>query len=60
MLDISGQLCTRMCMITLDLVMHVKRIGGLVIQSLAKMVTSLPKEPFMRWGLDFVGPIKLA
>ncbi len=28
-------------------------------QSLAKLVTSLPKEPFMKWGLDFVGLIRL-
>jgi hypothetical protein len=28
-------------------------------QSLAKLVTSLAKEPFMKWGLDFVGSIKL-
>ncbi len=27
-------------------------------ESLAKLVTSLPKEPFIKWGLDFVGPIK--
>jgi hypothetical protein len=33
-------------------------IGRLATQSLAKLVTSLPKEPFMKWGLDFVWPIK--
>jgi hypothetical protein len=32
--------------------------GGLATQSLVKLVTSLPEEPFMKWGLDFVGPIK--
>jgi hypothetical protein len=26
---------------------------------LAKLVTPLPKEPFMKWGLDFLTPIKL-
>ncbi len=35
-----------------------QRIGRLVIQSLAKLVTNLLKEPFMKWGLDFVGLIK--
>jgi hypothetical protein len=35
-----------------------QRIGGLATQSLTKLVTSLPKEPFIKWGLDFVGPIK--
>jgi hypothetical protein len=34
-------------------------IGGLVIQSLANLVTSLRKEPFMKWKLDFMGPSKL-
>ncbi len=35
-----------------------QRTWRLVIRSLAKLVTSLPKEPFMKRGLDFVGPIK--
>ncbi len=35
-----------------------KRIGGLATQSLAKLVTSLLEEPFMKWRLDFLGPIK--
>jgi hypothetical protein len=34
-----------------------QQIGRLTTQSLAKLVTSLPNEPFMKWGLDFVGPI---
>jgi len=36
-----------------------QKIGGLAIQSFPKLVTSLLKEPFMKWGLDFVGQIKL-
>jgi hypothetical protein len=35
-----------------------QRIGGLGIQNLAKLVTSLFKKSFLKWGLDFVGPIK--
>jgi len=35
-----------------------QRTRGLAIQSLAKLVTILLKEPFMKWGFDFVGPIK--
>jgi len=35
-----------------------QKIRGLATQSLVKLVTSLPKEPFMKWGLHFVGPIK--
>ncbi len=35
-----------------------QRTRGLATQSFTKIVTSLPEEPFMKWGLDFVGPIK--
>ncbi len=35
-----------------------QKIGGLKIKNLAKLVTTLPKEPFMKWGLHFIGPIK--
>ncbi len=35
-----------------------QRTRRLTTQSLTKLVTSLPEEPFMKWGLDFVGPIK--
>jgi hypothetical protein len=30
----------------------------LAIQSLGKLVINLPKELVMKWGLDFLGPIK--
>jgi hypothetical protein len=36
------------------------RRRGLATQNLTKLVTSFPKEPFMKWGFDFVGLIKLA
>jgi hypothetical protein len=36
------------------------KIGGFKTKSLTKLVTTFPKEPFMKWGLDFIAPIKLA
>jgi hypothetical protein len=30
----------------------------LATQSFTKLITNLQEEPFMKWGNDFVGPIK--
>jgi hypothetical protein len=35
-----------------------QRIGRLKTKSLANLVTTLLEEPFMKWGLDLIGPIK--
>ncbi len=35
-----------------------QRTGNLIHSNIAKLVTSLPTEPFMKWGLYFVDPIK--
>jgi hypothetical protein len=31
----------------------------MLTQNLAKLITTLLEEPFQKWGLDFIGPIKL-
>jgi hypothetical protein len=36
-----------------------ERTGGLKKKSLTKLVTTFLEEPFMKWGLNFIGPIKL-
>ena len=35
-----------------------KKTGGLPKSVSTKLITKLPAEPFMKWGLDFVGPVK--
>ena len=35
-----------------------QRVGGLKKAVTGKLLTTLPTEPFMKWGLDFVGPLK--
>jgi hypothetical protein len=45
-------------MIIVELVTNVKE-RNLLIQNLAKLVTTLLKEPFQKWGLDFIGLVKL-
>ncbi len=35
-----------------------QKTRGLATQSLPKLVTSFLEEPFMIWGLDFVGLVK--
>jgi len=36
-----------------------KKIRGLKTKSVAKLVTTFLDEPFMKWGLDLIGTIKL-
>jgi len=35
-----------------------QKIRGQKTKSLAKLVTTLPKKPFMKWGLNFIGLVK--
>ncbi len=42
-----------------NLTMLANGLEGHVKQSLAKLIITLPKEAFIKWGLHFVGPIKL-
>ena len=35
-----------------------QKTGGLPKLVSTKLMTTLPAEPFMKWGLDFVGPVK--
>ncbi len=56
MQGIGGPQCINMSVISIGCVMHVSALKAM--QSLAKLIKTLPKQPFMKWGLDPVGPIK--
>jgi len=34
-----------------------QRIGNLLTQNMAKLITIPLEEPFQKWGLDFIEPI---
>jgi len=48
-----------MCNLSSDPIVFNKKTNNLFTQSLMKLITTLLVEPFTKWGLDFVRPIKL-
>jgi hypothetical protein len=60
MQDIDGRLYSRIPMNFVKNVIAIKKLGRFKTKSMAKLVTTLLKELFMKWGLYFIGPIKLA
>jgi hypothetical protein len=35
-----------------------QKTRNLTFSTVAKLMTTLPLDPLMKWGLDFIGPIK--
>jgi hypothetical protein len=55
----SGQFYSRIFMTFAKVMINVRKLEDST-KSLAKLVTTLPEEPFMKWGLDYIGSIKPA
>ncbi len=53
----NGQFYSRIFMTFAKVMINVRKLEDST-KSLAKLVTTLPKEPFMKWGLDYMGSIK--
>jgi hypothetical protein len=57
MQDIGDQLYSRILMTFAKVMIVVKNLEDST-KSLAKLVITLLEEPFMKWGLNFIGQIK--
>jgi membrane protease subunit (stomatin/prohibitin family) len=58
MQDIGGQLYSRILMTFAKVVTTIRKLDSKQ-KRLAKLVTTFLEEPFMKWGLDFIGLVKL-
>ncbi len=56
---IGGQPWTKMFMNSIGPYDLCQWTNNLLAQNMVKLITTLPKKPFQKWGLDFIGPIKL-
>ncbi len=41
-----------------DILLQILLQRKIKIKGLAKLVTTFPEEPFMKWGFNIIGPIK--
>jgi hypothetical protein len=58
MQDIGDQFYSRILMNFVEAMTIIRKLEDEKQKSLTKLETTLPKEPFMKWGLNVIGPIK--